>query len=303
MSILFARSGGGSNRAVVIPSSLETFAIAIAAGAVGYAIHHLPPLRGHFAAGVAIALLGAGAVAVGLRAAGARRDAYALLTVLVPPPGGPEARPLRREDLDFCAALHANALDHGFFVSLGPGFLRAYYASFLDSPHAVALAATVAGQPVGSLVGILRNRAHVRWLVRNRGLTLALNAAAGMTLHPAAALRFIRTRLCRYASFWRRHRRRDGRAAQSSEGDVAVLSHIAVVPGARGIGVGKVLVREFEARARRSGAARGVLTTLEESAGAGDFYALLGWTRSDIRRTPDGGGIEEWARDLKASEG
>jgi ribosomal protein S18 acetylase RimI-like enzyme len=302
MSSLSATPRSEPGRAVRVPRLPQTIAIALAAAAVGYALHHLPPLDDHLVTGVAISLLAAGAVAVGLRAVGPRRQAYALPTVLVPPPGGVEARALRHEDLDFCAALHADALEHGFFVGLGPGFLRTYYAGFLDSPHAVAFVATVAGHPVGSLVGTLRARAHVRWLIRHCGPRLVLDAAAAMALHPAAALRFLRTRARRYAGAWRRHRAAQAPRARAANADAAVLSHVAILPGARGLGAGRLLVREFEEAARRDGAAVAVLTTLEGPAGAGRFYENLGWTLTGLRRTPDDGRMEEWTRDLSGGD-
>lgn len=58
--------------------------------------------------------------------------------VVVAAPGSASLRPAQHADLDFCAALHARTLGHGFLVALGPRFLRSYNASFLDCPHAVA---------------------------------------------------------------------------------------------------------------------------------------------------------------------
>ncbi len=71
------------------------------------------------------------------------------------------------------------------------------------------------------------------------------------------------------------------------------------MPGARGIGAGQQLVVAFEAEARRAGAARATLMTLEGTAGAGGFYAELGWTRSTRRSTPDGRPTEDWVRALR----
>jgi ribosomal protein S18 acetylase RimI-like enzyme len=275
------------------------FAVALGAAALGYLVHHLPPLREHAAETVAVALLAAGAAAWGLGTllAGARRVDLPL--VLVPSPGGAQTRPLAREDLDFCAVLHAEALAHGFFGQLGPRFLRAYYATFLDSPHAIAFAATVAGQPVGALVGILRPRAHARWVLRRRGPALALLGVGGMVLRPRAAFRFLRTRIARYARMWRRHRGAAAPTGPSPGGEPAVLSHVTVAPGARGVGVGRLLVRTFEHEAQRAGAERAFLTTLEGPEGAGGFYAELGWVRCATHTTPDGRRVEQWARNLE----
>lgn len=303
MPSLTASPRPSSHRQAAVPRLWETLAIAVVAAAVAYALHHVPPLSDHLAASIALVLLGAASAALVVAGVGAQRRAYALPTVLVPPPGGVETRALGPEDLEFCAALHAHALEHGFFVELGPRFLRSYHAAFLDSPYALAVAATVGGKPVGFLVGTVNARSHARWLVGRRGVVLGLQAAAGMALHPAAAFRFLRTRLRRYAGTWRRHRGVEAPSHAHAGGNVAVLSHVAVLPGARGLGAGALLVRTFQAEARRRGAERAFLTTLEGADGAGRFYARLGWRRSAESRSPDGRRMEEWTRSLGGGDG
>jgi GNAT superfamily N-acetyltransferase len=303
MSILTAGRPGASNRSAAISPLTGGLAVAFAAAVLGYAVHHLPPLQDHPALGVAVALLGAAATALGLAMLVGNREAYQLPAVLVAAPSSAETRAVRREELEFCAALHSQSLGHGFFVGLGPRFLRAYYATFLDSPHAVAFAATVSGQPVAVLVGILQAGAHARWLVSHRGPVLALHGVIGMARHPGMALRFIRTRLGRYARAWRRHRRGGAHTVGDRPESPAVLSHVAVLPGARGIGAGGLLVRAFEGEVERTGHRRAILNTLEGADGAGGFYASLGWTRSGTHSTPDGRRQEEWTRSLGGRQG
>ena len=300
MATQTARRSGGTSRAATFPYFAEAAATVLLAALLGYVLHHTPPLRDHALLGVAFSVLTAGAIAFGLGALMGRRAAYQLPTVVVAPRGGPQLRSLSREDLEFCAALHAETLPHGFFVRLGPRFLRSYYATFLESPHAVALAASISpgAQPIGALVGILDPRAHARWVLRHRGPALALRGALAMVLHPGTALRFLRTRLGRYARAWRQHRGEP--APRASGGAPAVLSHVAVLPGGRGTGAGRVLVSAFEARARAAGVARAVLTTLEPPRGAGAFYEALGWQYASSTRTADGQRVEVWERDLSA---
>lgn len=292
----------GPVRAIESLSVPVILAIAGVAAGLAYALHHLPPLNGHLAVSTLIVMLGAAGVAVLAAEINAERRGRALPTVLVPPPGGVEVRPLGPSELRFCAALHAEALEHGFFVELGPRFMRSYYAAFLDSPHAIALLATMGGEPVGFLVGTTEAPAHASWVVRHRGLSLGLRAVAGMLLHPRAALRFLRTRTRRYAGALRRHRRAEPSTGAEGPTRSAVLSHVAVLPGARGLGAGERLVQRFEAEARRRGGERALLTTLEGSEGAGPFYARMGWRPAGEVRTPDGRRMEEWARDLRGGE-
>lgn len=275
----------------------EGIAIAGLAATLGYALHHLPPLREHAIEGVVLGLAAAAATAIALGRLVHERVRYELPAVLVAPPGGADVRSLTSADLDFCAALHAEALPHGFFAELGGRFLRAYYATFLDSPHGVAFAAMVSRQPVGYLVGTTDPRAHTRWVLRRRGAKLALYGAVGVARRPRAGYRFVRTRLARYARAWRRHRG-NGTEQRAVRPIPAVLTHVAVLPGARGLGTGRRLVDAFVDAAREGDASWALLTTLARSAGAGGFYARAGWTLSTTRTSPDGQRIEEWTRSL-----
>lgn len=267
------------------------------AATLGYVVHHLPPLREHASEGVVLGLAAAAVTAFGVGRLVRRRVTYELPAVLVAPPGGPDVRPLVSADLDFCAALHAEALPHGFFAELGERFLRAYYATFLDSPHALTFAVTVSDQPVGYLVGTTDPRAHTRWVLRHRGARLALHGAVGVARSPRAGSRFVRTRLGRYARAWRRHR---GNATEqgSARRIPAVLTHVAVLPGARGLGAGRRLVDAFVDAARERSASWALLTTLAGPDGAGSFYARAGWRLSTTRTGADGERIEEWTRTL-----
>lgn len=265
--------------------------VALAAAAMGYGLHHLPVLSGH---GLDLVLLAVGgALATALLLARLVRPAPAAPSVLVAHPGHAVVRPARRDELDVLVAVHRDALGHGFLIELGPRFQRAYEATFLDSPHAVALVATIDDVPVGALTGMLSRRAHVRWTLRRRGVRLALLGAAGLLGRPRLALRFARTRLSRYTGGWRRHRSSSQPIGPPAV-DFAVLSHVAVLPGARGCGAGRRLVEAFVTAAAVNGASQLRLDTRPEEQGAGRFYARLGWQRSGVHSTPDDTEMESW---------
>lgn len=221
---------------------------ALAAAAMGYLAHHVSPLEEHTAETAVLAMLIAATVSVGFGAALATRRPRTLPDVVVAAPGSGKLHRAQGEDLDFCTALHARTLDHGFFVALGPRFLRSYNASFIDSPHAVALIVTLEGRPVGALTGVLRAGAHRRWMVRHRGLRLAGGVTGALLTRPGPAIRFIRSRTKRYARSWWLHRGNAPELGSMGEEPVAVLSHIAVLPGVRGAGVGTQLVDAFVKR-------------------------------------------------------
>lgn len=255
-------------------------AAAVAAAAVlGYAAHHpSPPLLYPLLAGLVavVVSLVVRAPAAEVQVVAVRRGAVSVGAML---PG----------HLDQAARLHLEALPHGFFADLGPRFLRGYYAAFLASPHAVALAAVSGGQLLGVVVGATRPRAHRRWVLRHRGWRLAVLGTAALVVRPKVALWFLRTRVHRYVAAWRR-----GRAGAAEEvspersREPAVLSHLAVRDGARGEGIGRELTSAFVREAAQAGAPRVLLATLDGEDGAGQFYAKEGWEDDGVRVGPDG---------------
>ena len=252
---------------------------ALAAAGISYGLHHTTPFNDH---GLSVLLLvvAAAAVIAGLPTALARAAERELPVVVTLRPGGGDIRPVEPDDLDFCAALHADRLPHGFFAELGHRFLRAYLATFVASPYGVALLVTTRGAPVGMVVGILRPDRHARWVLRHRGLRLALLGGTALAVRPRLALRFARTRVARYGKAWRR--RRTPPTTETSE-QPAVLSHVAVAPGAGGAGLGGRLVDAFVDAARGAGCSSVVLSTLAGANGAAGFYRRLGWVEGDTR--------------------
>lgn len=214
-------------------------------------------------------------------------------------PGSARVRRIRPDDLDFCAALHAETLPHGFFAELGVRFLRAYLATFVASPHAVALLVEADETPVGMIVGILRPSAHTRWVVHSRGVRLALLAGLALATRPRLAVRFARTRISRYRRVWSA---RKAAPAVEPAGQPAVLSHVAVVPAVQGAGLGAQLVDAFVDAARAAGCRRVVLVTLAGDAGAAGFYLRHGWTTSGLRRDFDGEPMTELTLPLGVEE-
>lgn len=252
-------------------------AAALAAASLTYGLHHMPPLEDH---GVSTALLVLAAAVVLSALPTALSHATERQLPLVVAVGGRSGvvRPAGSADLAFCASLQAETLPHGFFAQLGHRFVRAYLATFLASPHAIGLVVTVREAPVGMVVGVLRPGPHARWVLRRRGVRLAVLGVAALAVRPQPALRFVRTRLGRYRRALRRAHTPVPDASAASAGDgPAVLSHIAVAPGAQGAGFGAQLVAAFLGDVLAAGCERVVLTTLAGEAGAAGFYRRNGW--------------------------
>lgn len=286
----------------VAESARHLFVATLLVGALLFLLLHLPPLSGHLILAGIAAIASAALVGVAVGKLITRQEPQPAVVVITDP-GTTDVRAMQGDDLDFVAGLHVQALAHGFFVSLGPGFIRAYHRAFLESPHAIKLVSTAGGHPVGFLVGILRPQGHIRWVLSHHGARLAVRGALALATRPRIALRFARSRLRRYVASWRRHAGRSAEEpAEGISSAPAVLSHMAVAPGARGTGIGGKLVESFEATAGSAGAQWAMLTTLAGSDGAGPFYAGLGWNLHGHATDMNGLPTEQWARELGQDE-
>lgn len=190
-------------------------------------------------------------------------------------------------DLDFVTRLHRDEFPSNVVTRLGFALLRAYYASFVASPHAVAYAAEVDGNVVGYLVGIVRLGPHRRRLLTRHVILLAPAAAIGAIARPQLAMTLLKTRLARRRATRRTHEMPVAEhSGAPAEPTIAVLSHVAVARSHRGLGLGAALVGQFEREATATGVDRLCLATTEES-GAQGFYERRGWVQAARRRTFD----------------
>ena len=264
-----------SGRAALIGHGLL---IAGAAAGATYAIHHLPLIDGHSFGQMLVATALAVWVTVTLvnRTPIAPRAGREVIVI------GSDHEPCIEEltprDVKFSAELHHAALSHGFLPMLGEGFLRQYHRAFIASPHAEVYRATLAGHSVGFLLGVIDTRSNSRWILRHRGFRLAASGIRALITRPTIAAMFVRTRIRSYAAKWRSHRRRDGDPIPFAEDPPAVVSHVAVVPGARGYGIGGALLEAFEGDVARAGIREVRLATLDGPGGAGEFYRRRGWS-------------------------
>lgn len=226
-------------------------------------------------------------------------------------PGTPSAhgttRHLTGSDLGAVRDLHRSAFPTNVWSRLGGRLLTAYLRLFLDSPHALALGAlpaagsvgrrdAPAGEPVGHLVGILDTRLHREWVWRHGALRLLIALAPAAIRHPRL-LAGLMTRRLRVLSRRPHPPRSAPDTNQRPVGSVAVLSHVAVDPSWRGLGLGEALVEEFLGHAAESGAGYACLATLEEE-GAGAWYEARHWTLDARRETFDGRRIRIYRRTL-----
>lgn len=210
-----------------------------------------------------------------------------------PGPGnddGLEVDRLGRADLRFAARLHERSLRAGLFPLLGVRFLRAYYATFVDSPYGVALVARRGGAPIGVLAGTSDDRRHYQWVLRRRWMRLAPLALLGLVRRPPLLVRFVRHRAGRYVRGAARLARTPSAPAGGAApppAPSASLTHLAVAEESRGGGVGAALASAYADRAFAAGATRLTVATAGED-GAGAFYRRCGWQVVSQRTDLDG---------------
>lgn len=199
---------------------------------------------------------------------------------------------MNEHDLVRAARLHRQHLPHGLFPRLGERFLRRYLRTYLNTPTAVALVIEGGNGMFGFLCGTVDRRSHREHVLRHHAASLVRGGLLSLTLHPAVAVHFVRTRAWRYLTALvhvaRRRRAEAPTAGARWEAWPAVLDHLVVAPHGRCAGAGAALVDAFEAVARELGLARAELLTLPGEAGAGEFYERLGWHPGELCSDRDG---------------
>lgn len=182
--------------------------------------------------------------------------------------------------------LHTRELPHEFLTRLGPDFLSYYYQAFVDSPHAVALAASADGEESldGVLIGTFDTGAHYSHLVRRHGPELALGALRQALENPSLGWDILRTRLLRYCRGILRSLRYSADKAKKDSSpreqeSVGFVAYVAVDARIRGRGVGGRLLGAYEELAREAGIERLELVTLPDERGAAPFFDKLGYER------------------------
>lgn len=201
-------------------------------------------------------------------------------------------RPLTTSDLGPLARAQRRHFPHNVIGRFGDPLHATYLRSFLDAPTATAVVAESVDGPVGYALGVLgtvEHRAHVK---RRWGLALLLAAGLAIVRHPRLGGGLLRRRL---------QLRRAARPATEVPPDtrtLAVLSHVAVEPHARGTGAAARLVEDFLDRAREAGCDAATLAVRRDNDRAVRFYAKHGWHRVAERSTFDGRDLLLYEREL-----
>ena len=192
-------------------------------------------------------------------------------------------------DLPDIASTHKAAFKGFFLTQLGPAFLRGYYRTVLEYPGGILLVAIRDKSVVGFAAGFIDPPGFYTALGKKR-MRLGLAALPWLIMHPANLVRAISN----YRLTLEESRETDPEISQ-----VAELSSIAVGPSSQGTGAGKRLLAAFVDAAKKSGAAKIMLTT--DAAGndaTNQFYVRAGFTLARVIRRPYGRILNEYELDL-----
>jgi glycosyltransferase involved in cell wall biosynthesis/ribosomal protein S18 acetylase RimI-like enzyme len=191
-------------------------------------------------------------------------------------------RPARVGDAAAMARLHAAGMPDAFLPTLGHGFLTRLYRALATDPQAVALVAEDVDGVVGFAAGVVSVGGFYRRFARRHGVAAAL-AAAPRLARPGVARRLLET--VRYPA----------QAGGSREPlpDAELLS-IAVAPGRRSGGTGRLLAEGLLHGLAERGAEEIKVVVAAANGGANRFYAKVGFRHAGEHSVHQGTPSNVW---------
>ena len=147
--------------------------------------------------------------------------------------------------------IHRVAFKDFFLTTLGKRFLNTYYSSGLKSTESISICAVDENdQIIGFSMGCTQAKGYHKRLVKQNFIEFLLQGIAFLFSKPNA--------------LWRLAKNMEKNKITHDDGNYAELLSIAVLPNAKGVGIGKKMIAQFEAEAKSRGCTKIALTT--------DFY-------------------------------
>jgi glycosyltransferase involved in cell wall biosynthesis/ribosomal protein S18 acetylase RimI-like enzyme len=210
----------------------------------------------------------------------------------MPVPDSPVVvRPARVGDAAAMARLHAAGMPEAFLPTLGAGFLTRLYRALATDPQAVALVAEDLDGVVGFAAGVVSVGGFYRRFARRHGVAAAL-AAAPRLARPSVARRLLET--VRYPA------QAGGPGAGAPLPDAELLS-IAVAPGRRSGGTGRLLAEGLLRGLAERGAEEIKVVVAAANGGANRFYAKVGFRQAGELSVHQGTPSNVWIKPCPSS--
>jgi ribosomal protein S18 acetylase RimI-like enzyme len=176
-----------------------------------------------------------------------------------------EVRSASKGDLTGIVKVHQSAFPRFFMTSLGPSFLRLYYAQVLRHSSGILLVGVAEGTIVGFIAGFVNPETFYKCM-KQRRFQYAISLLPTIISRPRVIPRLL-SNFGRVSGF--------RRASSQLEAELASL---AVQPAAANKGIGKALVRAFVLAAKGQGADAVYLTTdAHDNDPVNRFYSKLGF--------------------------
>jgi ribosomal protein S18 acetylase RimI-like enzyme len=173
--------------------------------------------------------------------------------------------PLRAEDIEAVAKLHATELPYSFNSKIGAKHLARVYRAMLEQPHSYVGVAIDAGVPLGVVSGTLDVSALRPAILHSLGLRGKLRMLGGLLCQPSAGFTLLEEMKSRPP-------------VKAGDQEVnACLTAIAVATSHRRVGLAARLVASLEDFFRAHGANYYWLDTIVDNSGARTFYQKQGF--------------------------
>jgi len=181
---------------------------------------------------------------------------------------------LQQSALCQVAELHRASLPGGFISILGPQFLGVMYEGISRAPGSCLILARGPGGVIdGFLAGTASSAAMFRWILPRYGLRLVWYLISHLAC-PATLRRVAET----FLYMVRGGGRRTTVPIRSQTGSPGELLSIAVALPCRGLGLGRLMVAEFEAFLRTGYCTCYRVVTHQHDARANSFYISAGFS-------------------------
>ena len=171
---------------------------------------------------------------------------------------------LGRQHAAAVAALHGASLS-GLLTQLGPAALRAYYIACAESPLAAGFVALDSNTVQGFVLGSTATGDLRRDVIRRNPVGVVAGIAAGVLRRPAVLRWLIGSAR--------------GPDSGSYDAKAPELIYLAVSPGQRGRGMGRLLVDAFADAMRGAGQTRFEVSVDDSNREGAAFSDRLGFTR------------------------
>jgi len=174
--------------------------------------------------------------------------------------------PLRNEDIQVVARLHAAELRYSFNSQLGPAHLSEIYRAMLGSPGSYVGVAWDGDIPAGIVSGTLDTQALKQTVLRSLGFSGKLRMAGRLLFKPKAVFALVEEMKSRPP------------VKIGAREVKACLTAIAVASSYRRMGLAAKLTGALEDFFRTNGVTHYWLETISENSSAREFYRKQGFT-------------------------